>query len=447
MDYTAYFKEFEMKKYVFLVVLQFLLGSILFGANKIYTGTLENNMKFMVVENHSTPVVSIFMTVKVGLRDEDNLSCGVSHMLEHLLFNGTNKRTQRKLYEDTDMIGAYCNAFTRDDFTCFMMVVPSKNVEKGMDILTDMVFHSTLLPEKLKKERGIVIEELKRDMANPSFFYEKYKKENIFKGTPYRMEVLGTVDSIKKMKRDNIWKYYITHYVPSNIVALVVGDITKDKAEALLKKYSHNVRNGKVISKPIIKNIFNRKDVAVFKVLGRHSELTLTYKAPFMKDKDYFNFLLLDSYLNSPESPINKISREFNLSNVNTQYVYNRDYAIYNITFSSIKPFDKSMVEKIKKAILNLKYDSLTKDLLNNLKLSLKAEEIYNYDNIHYLGVIKGQMLADVPFSKLKNFFLNGYIKNVESVSLKGVLTAFKKYISGEKFPIITIVNGGNNEK
>ncbi len=436
-----------MKKIVFIIFIFLLLFSFSLSNGKIEIGQLKNGLKYVIVENHSTPIVSIFFTVKVGLRDENNLSCGVSHMLEHLLFNGTKKRTQKKLYEDTDMIGGYCNAFTRDDFTCFMMVVPSSNGEKGMEIITDMLFNSTLPPKKLEKERGIVIEELKRDMADPSFFYNKFRKENIFKGTPYEMEVLGTVDSIKAMKRENIWNYYITHYVPSNMVALIVGDISVKDAILLLKKYTKDAPSKKVKSSPIEKNLFNRKDIALYKVKGNYSELTLTFKAPFMKERDYFPFLLLDRFFNSPNSPLLKIARELKLGRFSSNYIYNRDYAIYNLTFRRTDVFNREIPQKIISAIKKIKKLNPTQGLLRDLKISLKAEEIYNYDNIHYLGVMKGQILADVPFNMVKNFFLDKYIENVESVSSSGINNIFQKYFLNGERPIVTIINGEKEEK
>src|SRR3990172_8580073 len=94
------------------------------------------------------------VVVKVGSAYETFSTSGMSHMLEHLLFNGTTTRSQKQLYDDVDRIGGYNNAHTDNFYTDFMMVTPTENIRKGMEIQADMLFNSTLPVEKFEKEKG-----------------------------------------------------------------------------------------------------------------------------------------------------------------------------------------------------------------------------------------------------------------------------------------------------
>lgn len=129
---------------------------------------LENGLEVLTIHNSASPMVCLNTTIRVGSAFEDYNTSGMSHMLEHLLFNGTDTRSQEVLYEETDDLGAYSNAYTSEYFTDFILLLPSQYLLEGMDIQSDMLFHSVIPAEKLEKERGIVIEEIRKvEIVNP----------------------------------------------------------------------------------------------------------------------------------------------------------------------------------------------------------------------------------------------------------------------------------------
>src|SRR5210317_287608 len=103
---------------------------------------LENGLEVLAVHNPGSPMVGLNLLIRVGSAYEDYSTSGMSHMLEHLLFNGTDKRTQAELYEEVDFYGAYSNAHTDMFYTDFIFLVPAQFLEEGMDIQTDMIFNS-----------------------------------------------------------------------------------------------------------------------------------------------------------------------------------------------------------------------------------------------------------------------------------------------------------------
>ncbi len=103
---------------------------------------LENGLEVLLLPNPSQPMVGVYTQVKVGSAREDFATSGMSHMLEHLLFNGTDKYTQDELYAAADRVGAYNNAHTTDFYTDFMMVLPAEHLEKGLELQSQMLFHS-----------------------------------------------------------------------------------------------------------------------------------------------------------------------------------------------------------------------------------------------------------------------------------------------------------------
>ena len=116
---------------------------------------LDNGLQVLMIENKGLPMIGVNVVVKTGSAYETFSSSGMSHMLEHLLFNGTTLRTQQKLYDDVDLIGGYNNANTGHYFTNYMMVTPTDNIKKGMEIQADMLFNSILPKDKFEKEKEI----------------------------------------------------------------------------------------------------------------------------------------------------------------------------------------------------------------------------------------------------------------------------------------------------
>jgi secreted Zn-dependent insulinase-like peptidase len=191
-------------------------------------------MKVLLIENPVLPMVGVNVAVEVGSAYETFSTSGMSHMLEHLLFNGTTSRTQKQLYDDVDMIGGYNNAHTDLYYTDYMMVTPEENIIKGMEIQADMLFNSTMPEDKFEKEKGIVLEEISKSLANPQEQFERNTISLLYKGHALSLPTLGTYSTIKSFKRDDVYSFYKNYYVPNNMILSVIGNFkTKDMLQSI----------------------------------------------------------------------------------------------------------------------------------------------------------------------------------------------------------------------
>jgi len=197
---------------------------------------LDNGMEVLLIENHGLPMTGVNVVIKTGSAYETFSTSGMSHMLEHLLFNGTESRTQKELYDAVDLIGGYNNANTGTFYTNFMMVTPAEFIEKGMEIQADMLFHSILPEEKFEKEKGIVLEEIARSLENESSQLERNIKSLLYPGHAVSLPTLGTYTTIESMSRDDVYAYYKNNYVPNNMIMSVVGNFQTDSMLTRIKK-------------------------------------------------------------------------------------------------------------------------------------------------------------------------------------------------------------------
>ncbi len=224
----------------FTAALLVALIGLAFSARAIppsYETTLPNGLHVIMIPDGRVEMAVSYVVINAGVRHETPDINGVTHFLEHMLFNGTETRTQEQLYAETDFLGAFNNAFTRKDFTAFMILAPSHTFRDAFALQADMILHSTLPPEKLEKERGIVIEEINQGASSPGSDVDAAWNRLLWKGTPYGMTTLGPKSVIANVPREKVWNYYKTHYAPNNMTLLIIGDFDPQEMLALVKEH------------------------------------------------------------------------------------------------------------------------------------------------------------------------------------------------------------------
>jgi len=208
---------------------------------------LDNGIKVLLIENPALPMVGINTVVKVGSAYETYASSGMSHMLEHLLFNGTTQWTQKQLYDMSDKIGGYNNANTSDYYTNYMMVTPADKIKTGMEIQAGMLFDSVIPESKFEKEKGIVLEEIAKSLVKPSEHINRSIRQKIYSGHALSLPTLGTYETIKGMSRDKLYTFYKNNYVPNNMEISVIGNFNSKKMLGLLNDIYGKQQPGDVL--------------------------------------------------------------------------------------------------------------------------------------------------------------------------------------------------------
>ncbi len=215
---------------------------------------LDNGIEVLLIENPAVPMVGVNVVIKVGSAYETFATSGMSHMLEHLLFNGTTSREQKKLYDDVDLIGGYNNANTSEYYTNFMMVTPAENISSGMEIQSDMLFNSILPGDKFEKEKGIVLEEIARSLADPRQQAERNIMAILYNGHALSLPTLGTYATIEAMDRDAVEAFYRNNYVPNNMILSAVGNFNIAEMLARIKE-TYGKAKPSAVSRPAVEDM------------------------------------------------------------------------------------------------------------------------------------------------------------------------------------------------
>ncbi|MCX7015574.1 MAG: pitrilysin family protein [Candidatus Sumerlaeota bacterium] len=197
---------------------------------KVASHETPTGMKVFVQEMPGVRVATLDAWVNTGSGDEPPAFGGVSHFLEHMLFKGTAQYKPGDLDRLIEGLGGDLNAETSQDFTHFHLTVPSNKVNEAYGALADALANSTLDPQELEKERGVVLEEINRKDDNPVGLLFETIYQTAFRSGPYRGSVLGESKVIARLPRQKMLEYYRRRYSPQNTALFVVGDVEADEA-------------------------------------------------------------------------------------------------------------------------------------------------------------------------------------------------------------------------
>jgi zinc protease len=199
--------------------------------------TLSNGMQVVVISNHRVPVVSHMVWYKAGSADELPGKSGVAHLLEHLMFKGTQKLPSGEFSKTVARIGGSENAFTSLDYTGYYQNVAVEHLESMMKMEADRMKNLVLDPKEVETERLVVLEERsQRTDNNPSAVLREHVSSALFLNHPYRRPIIGWKHEIQALNIDDLQAFYDKWYNPENAILVVAGDITLDLLKPMAER-------------------------------------------------------------------------------------------------------------------------------------------------------------------------------------------------------------------
>ena len=199
--------------------------------------TLDNRFRVATESMSHMESVALGVWIRAGGRYENAQNIGISHLLEHLLFKGTEKRDMITIKQEIEGRGGSFNGFTSEDHTCYLVKVPAKDAELGVDILSDMVQHPRMAPEEIEKEKNVIIEEINMYRDMPHHYVHEILADMMWTGQPLGMPLAGTVESVRSLTKEAILSYKRDHYSSANMLLAGAGRINEEDLAGLSKKY------------------------------------------------------------------------------------------------------------------------------------------------------------------------------------------------------------------
>lgn len=208
--------------------------------------TLSNGMRVVSETMPLVKTVSVGIWVDAGARDETSEINGVAHMLEHMAFKGTERRSARAIAEEIEAVGGHLNAFTSREQTAYYARVMGEDTGLALDILSDILQHSVFDAEEMERERGVIIQEIGQSEDTPDDIIFDHLQETAFPAQSMGRSILGTVERVSGMQRSDLQGFLDRFYHGPSLVLVAAGAVDHDmlmaEAEKLFGGFSGSPR-------------------------------------------------------------------------------------------------------------------------------------------------------------------------------------------------------------
>ncbi len=253
---------------------------------KVSEHVLANGLKVLVKEDHRSPIAISQVWYKVGSSYEPGGITGISHMLEHMMFKGTDKHAAGEFSRIIAENGGEENAFTGTDYTAYFQTMEASRLAVSFELEADRMRNLHLLPDELKKELQVVTEERRmRTDDNPQAKMQEHFNALAYSNSPYKNPVIGWPSDIENYKVEDLQAWYQRWYAPNNATLVVVGDVQPKAVFALAEQYFAPLKPSELKAiKPQteVEQLGVRK--MTVKLPAKLPYLVMGYKAPVLKD-------------------------------------------------------------------------------------------------------------------------------------------------------------------
>lgn len=220
---------------------------------KFNTTILGNGLKVITVPMADNPSVTVLLMVAAGSKYETKKQNGLSHFLEHMVFKGTPRRPKASdISRELDSIGAHYNAFTSQEYTGYFAKADARHFDAILDIVSDMYLNPLFDENEIKKEKGVIIEELRMYKDIPQRRVHDLIAEVMHGDQPAGWNVIGTEENLHAFRKEDFVEYRAAHYVNSSTTVIVSGSFDEKKAIAAVEKAFSDISKDRKQGKPAV---------------------------------------------------------------------------------------------------------------------------------------------------------------------------------------------------
>ena len=418
------------------------------GANSgsVSSYQLDNGMKVLVVENHRAPVVVSQVWYKVGASYEHDGITGVSHVLEHMMFKGTEKHPAGEFSDIIAANGGEENAFTGQDYTAYFQKIANDRLAMCLEMEADRMRNLLLDEKEFIKEIEVVKEErrLRTDDKPSALTYERFKAV-AFTNSPYRRPIVGWMEDLDTLTIDDVRDWYNTWYAPNNATLVVAGDVDANEVYELAKKYFAELPRSEI---PVAKPRHEAKQYGTqrltVEVPAKIPYLIMGYKAPVLttvkEEWEVYALEVLAGVLDGGQSArlSNNLIRGQQIANsASASYGFSAKHE--SLFVLSAVPNDEVAIEVLEFALreqINTIKNNLPDDEeLNRVKAQVVASQVYQQDSTFYQAMEIGMLdTIGLPWQ-----IKDDYVSKILAITAEQVQQVANKYLTDDRLTVAVL--------
>lgn len=383
---------------------------------------------------------SIGIWVKVGSANEDNNNNGIAHMIEHMLFKGTISRSAKQIADEMAKIGGNMNAFTSKECTSYYATTLSEHLPIAIDIISDMLLNSQIDEKALKKEKGVILEEIDMYDDSPEELVHEMLQQRVWKDHPLGYMISGTKRVVRKVTREQILEFMDTYYVGENMIVSVAGKFNEKEILELLEHKlglmkRKSIRQPNDAGRPEYHKVICTRDKDIEQL-----HLNIAFDCISYLSEERYVLSILNSILGGS---IN--SRLFQKIRENSGLTYSiysygssyRETGLFHI-YAAMNPTQTpTVIKKIYQIINDIKKKGVTEQELQMTKEQIKTELILGNESAKSRMNSNGKSMMNrgriVPMEEL--------IDGIEKVTLSDITSFANNYLDMKNASISLVGN------
>jgi zinc protease len=407
---------------------------------------LENGMKVIVKQDKRAPIVVSQVWYKVGSSYEHDGITGISHLLEHMMFKGTQAHPQGEFSRIIAANGGDLNAFTTTDFTVYYQTMASDRLEVSFELEADRMRNLLLSEAEFIKEAAVVMEERRMSTEDrpQSLTYELFRS-GAYQTSPYRHPIIGWMADINNLRVEDLRGWYRKWYAPNNATLVVVGDVDPDEVIALAERHFGPLE-AEII--PVVRPTTEPEQHGVkrltLKTPASQPYLMMGYKTPVLRDADLawepYALEMLAYILDAGSSArlASHLIRGSELA-VSVEASYDAFYRLPGmLTFDAVPRagVDIEQIETaIRKEIDQLKTDLVTPNELQRVRNQIVAAKVFQRDSVFNQATMIGRLDAVGLDWRLAD----KYVDHLKAVTPEQIREVARKYLVEDSLTVAVL--------
>jgi zinc protease len=423
---------------IFMLAVLWLCAATAAQAGQIHEFMLDNGLRLIVREDHRTPVVASQVWYKTGSVFEEAGKTGLAHLLEHMMFKGTQKHPMGEFSRIMAENGADENAFTSYDFTAYVQQLEASRLAVSFELEADRMQNVVFDAAEFKKEQQVVLEERRlRTEDDPEALLNELFNASAFQTSPYHHPVIGWMDDITHTTVDDVKQWYQRWYSPNNATVVVVGDVEPQAVLALAKQHFGAIQPFTIKPAPKrtevpqygIKRVTLKRPAKVAKLMMGYKTPSITSQAQAQDWQPYALEVLawvLDGG-NSARLSKRVIRGAEIASSLTTDYsLFQRLDGLFILAGTPSQKADVAQLERALRAqIQQVQTQLVSADELQRVKAQLTAGWVFAKDSVYYQAYIMGQLASlDLDWR-----LYDDYIQRVSKITPEQVREVAQKYL------------------
>lgn len=401
------------------------------GIEQFKKTELSNGIRIISEEVPSVDSFALGISVGSGSAKDTELLAGRAHCLEHAVFRRTVNKTTRQIASTFESVGAFTNAYTTKEQTCFYVRALKSHFVKTFNLLAELVLNPVIIKKELETEKLIIIEEIKSYEDDPEELICDAAEAQIFKGHPYGLPIAGTIDTVSRISVDNLKDFHTKEYVASNIIIASAGNLSHERlvarAEKMMESLAFNQNEDLESIKPpsdLSKDIVSNEERKPF----TQAHLLLARQVPGLRSDDRYPLAVLNVLLGDGMS-----SRLYQQIREMRGLAYSIDSSLQMLAEAGVFYIYAALEEKNTTKALKL----IEKELKKVIDYKLSSAEIYRAkQQLTSELVMSMESMSTRMQSMIKSEFIHGRQENiaekisaVQNLSYKSIKDCAEKYL------------------